>query len=529
MILVRRLVSVVLFCCLSSTFAAPPAESSAPVNPALIDSPWPTYHAGPARQASTQLRGPDAVQVSSTFRYFEQDAGERFGTSPWHILSAQKYSDSRTARAVWGVSLKYLYKYVIDGDRFEYVDHTKLNNLPFFIGWNFFGLSDGRIVVPNPSGLRVREHRKSVCAGKHPSLLVYRDGSTSNSSIECQQKFEFSPTVLDNACGFRRTVIGTTPVAVNVTYSGEIAVQLRREVGRFRNERRETWMAILDNALTRIIACEKIAEGASTNGVPMLRDADGRTHLYIATDDEIVHVSWDPSTLKVTREAATPLSYRGRTGTTPTIVSVDDQAWLVTIDARCAVTKVFSGAIECDADDSPSRLVAVPIPLGSGESISVDLPDFIDTVENSPAAAGGHIVVANYSGYTPDGKKDGKPDRATGIVALRWDSERSTFIVDWSIADLQISGVPTISTGSNVVYGSGSEPDGNTYFYGLRLVDDEHGDASEIVVRALLGPSKDSKRGAGDAIYDAGNNILINDDGSTIMAGGESLIRIRDE
>lgn len=520
-----RLLAFVSLVWLAGICAAP---SRADTNPALIDSPWPTYHAGPLRQASTPLPGPRQSEPQADISAFKDAAGIEFGTSPWHILSAQRYDDAPEARAVWGVSLKYLYKYVVDGDRFAHIDSFKLNDLPFFIGWNFFGLSDGRIVVPNPSGLRTREHRKSVCAGKHPALLVFDDGTDSGSGIRCVGKFEFTPDRIENACGFRRTVIGTTTVAVNVTFSGHIAVQLRRETGRFRNKRRETWMAIVDNALTRIVACAKIADGAASNGVPLQATADGGTRLFVATEDEMVAVLWQPATRRVEREAAIPIAYRGRTGTTPTLMQAGGRDWLITVDARCAVAKVFTGAIACSDDDRPSAVVAMPLPLGSGDVLRVALPDFIDTVENSPAVSGESIVVANYSGYTPEGKKDGKPDRATGLAKLGWDRDADTFRVDWQVAELQYSGVPTISAGSNLVYGSGSEPDGFTYFYGIRLEDDEAGRAGELVVRKRLGRSKPSKRGAKDAIYDAGNNILINDDGAAIMAGGESLIRIRD-
>lgn len=526
--MLRLLASVTALLATSLLSAQTHPVDGASTNLALILSPWPTYHAGPARQASTVLPGPSQANASADTSRFAEVAGVPFGTSPWHILSAQRYDDAPEARAVWGVSLKYLYKYVVDGERFAYVDHFKLNDLPFFIGWNFFGLADGRIVVPNPSGLRTREHRGSACAGRHPSLLAFGDGGESGSGIRCLAKFEFTPDRIENACGFRRTVFGTTTVAVNVTFSGHIAVQLRREEGRFRNKRRETWMAMVDNDLTRIVACAKIAEGAASNGVPMLRTADGGTRLFVATDDEMVAVQWTPASNTVARDAAVPIAYRGRTGTTPTILTTDGQQWLITVDARCAVAKVFTGAIRCSEDTRASAVVAMPLPLGSGDPVRVALPDFIDTVENSPAVAGDAIVVSNYSGYTPTGKKDGKPDRATGLVKLSWHPNTRRFEVDWQNAELQFSGVPTISTGSNLVYGSGSEADGDTYFYGVRLRDDANGRGGELVLRTRLGRAVESKRGAKDAIYDAGNNILINDDGSAIMAGGESLIRIRD-
>lgn len=499
------------------------------VNETLMNSPWPTYHGGVARQASTELSGPRKSEPQVDVSYFRETAGIAFGTSPWHILSDRGYDNSEQARTIWGASLKYLYKYEIDGERFRFVDSFKLNDLPFFIGWNFFALKDGRIVVPNPSGLRVRAHRKSVCAGRHPSLLVFRDGTTSDSAIQCVHKFEFTPSVVESACGFRRMTPGTAAVGVDVLLDGDIAARLRRETGRGRSKNRETWVAILDNAMTHIKACTKVSDGNTTNGVPMERGSDGSTIFYLATETEIIAMRYRARDGVLERAAAVPVQYRGRTGTTPTLLGFDKDAWIVTVDGRCAVTKVFSGKIECDdADAGPSELVATPRPLGSGPTVRLPLPDFIDTVENSPAVAGNDIVVSNYSGYTPDGKKDGRPDRATGVVKLSWNPGTDVFEIDWQNADIQFSGVPTISTGANLVYGSGAEADGYTYFYGLRLRDDAKGPAGELVVRVQVGPSVETRRGRGDGVYDAGNNILINDDGSAIWPGGESLVRIRD-
>lgn len=184
----------------------------APVNPSIVQSPWPTYHGGPARQASTSLPGPVSRTQQVEVRYFERDAGAPFGTSPWHIISDRRYSNSPTARSLWGVSLQYVYKYEIDGDVFRYVDSFKLHDLPLFIGWNFFAFSDGRFVVPTPNGLRTPDARGGPCAGNAPALLTFRDGPNSNSPIACVAKFEFTAERVQQACGFRRTIFGTTGV-----------------------------------------------------------------------------------------------------------------------------------------------------------------------------------------------------------------------------------------------------------------------------------------------------------------------------
>ncbi|MEM9930153.1 MAG: hypothetical protein AAF840_10065 [Bacteroidota bacterium] len=76
------------------------------------------------------------------------------------------------------------------------------------------------------------------------------------------------------------------------------------------------------------------------------------------------------------------------------------------IDSECAVTSLSSGLIACSSDGRPSQLVAVErsAPAGSDPRIlTADLPAWLRTVENSPAALGDRIVVANYSGYLPNG------------------------------------------------------------------------------------------------------------------------------
>ncbi|MEO1399830.1 MAG: hypothetical protein AAFV72_01090 [Cyanobacteria bacterium J06635_1] len=510
-------------------FAQTHPVDDAPDNPHLIQSSWTSSHGGPAQQASTSLPGPQSPQPRVQIRDFGEDAGKDIGTSPWHVLSERKYTNSSTARTIWGASLTDAYKYEIDGDTFRFVDSFELNVLPVWIGWNLFGLEDGRVIVPNPSGLRLGKYRGEACYGRHASLLVFKDGETSGSPIECVHKFEFSPAVVEESCGFRRLGLGATGVLTGVTYTGEIAVTMVREVGRGWGKRKESWLAVIDNDLTHIKSCAKVGDSGPSNMFPIERGAGNETIMYLATNEALVAMSYNAATNSLQRVGSVEIPYRRRTGTTPTLLGFSADRWIVTVDARCAVTSVFSGEIECDkTDTSASKLVAVRRPLGSDAPVTYDLPDFIDTVENSPAVAGNDIVIANYSGYTPDGEKDGKKDRATGVVKLSWNPAQQTFQTDWVNPDIQFSGVPTISTDANLVYGSGSEVDGMTYFYGLRLRDNASGPAGEVVVRTQVGPSTETRRGAKDAIYDAGSNILINDDASVIWPGGNSLVRILD-
>ena len=495
--------------------SATTSASAQSMAPQFVNSPWPTYHQGPWRQASTPLAGPSTGQPKVQVSRFKHEAGEEFGTSPWHYLSDTRYSNSRTARTIWGVSLKYIYKYELDGETFRLADSHQINRTSLSIGWNFMALADGRVVVPSPLGMRMGPWKQ--CRTREPSLLTFEDGATSGSPIRCIGAFQFTPQVLQAACGFRRGVIGTTAIGGDALFDGSISARIIRNEG----GQRETYMAVLDNALTRIKTCAKVADGRPSNGSPMTRGSGNSTTVYIPTDDEIVAVNYDPAGNTITRTGSVNIPFRGRTGTTPTIVEAGGRQFIVVVDARCAVEKVFTGAIACTKNTTvPSALVAVPLPLGSGPAQRTDLPGYIDTVENSPAAWRDWIVVTNYTGYTPDGKKDGKRNRATGVVGLQWDDRSQVFVVRWSRPEIQMSGVPTISGGSGLVYSSGSETDRTTYFYGLRITD------GATVVRLPVGPSYATRGTAG--IFDAGNNTIISDDGSAIWPGGESLVRVWD-
>ena len=157
----------------------------------------------------------------------------------------------------------------------------------------------------------------------------------------------------------------------------------------------------------------------------------------------------------------------------------DGEQFVVTVDGRCAVISVINGLITCSDDTSPSRLVAVrrgDDVADEDQVLLADLPAWLATTENSPASRRGYVIVANYSGYLPNGLRvpaggtvpDGAPaewllspdaetDFATGMVAMRWNPSAGAFEVAWEVPERQISGIPTISAGANVVYGTGAE------------------------------------------------------------------------
>ncbi len=47
-------------------------------------------------------------------------------------------------------------------------------------------------------------------------------------------------------------------------------------------------------------------------------------------------------------------------------------------------------------------------------------------------------------------------------------------------------------------------------------------------MRVPVGPSYDTTPGAGDGLFDQGNNIVLNDDGSMLWSAGSALVRVLD-
>ncbi|PSB04411.1 hypothetical protein C7B76_32115, partial [filamentous cyanobacterium CCP2] len=106
-----------------------------------------------------------------------------------------------------------------------------------------------------------------------------------------------------------------------------------------------------------------------------------------------------------------------------------------------------------------------------------------------------------------------------GVVAVTWLPAKQNWELAWENPNVQMNGITTISTGSNMVYSSGVEEGSRTvYMYGVRFKGIKGKPGGEVIFRKPLGP---------DALFlDQGNNTLINDDGSLIYSSTRGVVRI---
>lgn len=526
----------------------------------LADSPSSMGHFSPARQASTDLAGPQH-DVDVQVRDLMETTGAQIGTSPWHVLSEERYG-ADGLRTVWGAGLRFAYKFVVDGETFEFADSFELNARPTSITWNLVALHDGRVLVPDPDGHSVGP-RGGPCRTSGPAILELRDGDDPYSPIECVSAFELRTDDLRDACGtgrFARLPTGATGTSLVTTATGQIVT-----VARFREAGLDsTYLVALDHELTGIQDCEFVDETTSSNAIAAEDLGGGATALYVATDENVVKIRWDEAAGELSRVWSREVSLRGRTGTTPTLMDAPNgDDLLVLVDAPCTVTSLLNGLIACE-DDDPARIVGVRREDDTGGAPAVfatDLPESIRTVENSPSVHDDMAVLADYSGYLPNGlvvpvggeapdggpgswgaSPDARPDVATGIVAVRYAAAGGGFEVAWENPDIQVNSVTAISGGANLVYGSGADEEtGRTYLYGFLLEGDDRGPAGTVVLQEDLGaaPFREPRRGGslflpGDLrfekgeYFDRGNNVVINDDKSLIMTGDRSLVRVRE-
>ncbi|MEM9528065.1 MAG: hypothetical protein AAGA31_15735, partial [Bacteroidota bacterium] len=162
--------------------------------PNFTTSPLGVPHFSPARQASTAIKGPTSSNCLVQARDFEQSLGKDVGTSPWHMVSANRYPSSQ-AVTIWGASLTDAYRFLVDGNRFEALDLFPINYFPTSITWNLFSTDDGRVIVPDASGYRINgKGMKST----NPSWLILQDGNgdPTRSEMRLTDIIEFEPAAL---------------------------------------------------------------------------------------------------------------------------------------------------------------------------------------------------------------------------------------------------------------------------------------------------------------------------------------------
>ncbi|MEM6259084.1 MAG: hypothetical protein AAGI37_12285 [Planctomycetota bacterium] len=494
----RWLIALVFAC--HATPATPGEDKAAapPANPALADSTWPIYHANSYATAAVTAPtiDPDRVERVNNLARWRRVKGH---VSPWTVARAPEADGSQV---LLSTPFPGVAKYVIDADGLRAVHLLELDRKWTDFDWTIAVLANNSAIVTE------RKHnRYAIVADKtnrpdSPLEVVKRITIDEDRYGEISSHFTIA---------YDGTLIALTEKPMM------IAVDL--EAGRVKSAVDLKGVGVVFH-----------------NSYPV--DEAGR--VYLSTQVALSAFDWDGESLSLAWTS--PYNMRGPgyekneeeskkllpqaiavargepgtgTGTTPTLLGDPSAGVIVLVDGhepKNRLVAFFRGDIPEDHQpikdpDDPSltldRRVAAVFPLPRS---TPDGEGF--TMENSPAAYGNSIVLAQWAGFKPDATPP------TGVQRVDWDPGTRSFQLVWVNEDVLINGVPTIARTDKGLAAIGMGRDGNRYDY--QVLDFETGQPQRPAID--LGTSDDA--------LDQGNNHIITADGSIIYPGKKQLMRL---
>ena len=483
-----------VICALALTVAllATPSQSqqapqdAVPDNPWLARSSWPLFHRDTYATAAgnlASLRAGDEVRAA---RLPNPDGG----TAPWTVFP-EPYGDG--SQAVISNTQYGVVKFLMQGPAFRQVSYLKLPRGRWDFDWNVAALRNGEILVTNIS---------------RNQFVLLRDARPDCPS--CELVIARTITVPKSA--------GDITIHFSVSHDGHILVLMEgNRIG------------AISLTTGEVVAVHPLGDGFAYHNA-FAHDETGR--IYITTQKALTALRWDGRTFRTEWQA--PYDFRGPgcseprrqsrlrerlktirgqrctgTGTTPTLLGDAQSGLVVMVDGHAPANNLVAfwrGAIPADWRGIPGQdrrlagRIALPLSTPEGEG---------HTAENSPAVLGNAVFVAQWAGFNPDCT----PPK--GVQRVDWDPSARAFRLVWANPEAHFNGIPTASSRTGLVYGTG-RGEGCTHAYrGLDIA------TGRIALDVPLGEGKEWT--------DQGNQQAIADDGSIVVGVREGTMRLRAE
>lgn len=464
-----------------------------PVNSFLADSPWPTYHGNSYRQSYSDFPGPTSADKVSV----EVLKGIKGGTSPWTYFS-EKYPNGK--RAILQSNATHFYKMVDDNQGIRIVSKIKIDSdwLRSF-GWNFLQTKGNVWYTYDP--------KYNPKKGKYTRLFKITDVQPNNlySKIVVRDTFSFKGIAKDKV----------QHIAIN--YRGQIAFYAGSNK---KNDKVVFGIISPDFSLLDTLMIKPVPnEVFGHNAFPI----DENNSMYVVTTHRLIQLNWNGTDLSKGFESWYDFvkdGPRGKfaegSGTTPTLMGVGDgnDKLIIVADGHAQNNLLaFWREIPQDWQGSPNEDVrlAGKIQLPAAKRFS----EKFQSIENSPTVYGYDVAIAQFNGFLGQGKTPLK-----GVQKVRWNTDENQFELQWVNRDINMNGVLTYSSGSNMVYGSGRETKCNYYYYGLDW------DTGALVFRKHLGKACKWLNNPWD---DGGGQQIIDENGNLYYAGGGSLVKLENK
>ncbi|MHA7872339.1 MAG: hypothetical protein ACX939_08320 [Hyphococcus sp.] len=471
--------------CTSFLLLASAALAEPPANPYLADSTWPQFHRNNYAQASGDF---DAIRSGDALAFQRLD-NPADGTSPWTVL-APPYTDGR--QAVLGSVQKGVVKWLIDGDQFEEVSYLPLSRGRFDFDWYVTVLATGEILTTN-----IKENAIYILKDERPNCP------------ECS-------LVIDRKIEVPRSV-GKLTIHFSISYDGYVIILME--------DNKVAAISLKSGAVQAIHAINDDGGYSYHNAFAI----DENNRIYISSQQGVTALDWTGASFERAWDAAYDFrgpgcreprrksrlrerirTIRGKrctgTGTTPSLMGDPGSGIVVMVDGHAPhnnLVAFWRGDIPRGWRGLPGQdrrlagKIALPHSTPDGEG---------HTAENSPAILGNSVFVAQWAGFNPDCSPP------MGVQRLDWSPIRRRFELVWANPDVHFNGIPTASSATGLVYGTG-RGEGCAYHY--RALDIETG---------TLGI--DLEMSEDDAFTDQGNQQTIAADGSIIVGVRKGQLRI---
>jgi hypothetical protein len=425
------------------------AGNPIPVNTYLAASHWPISHANSYAQASTDLAGP--TKASEEYKLGFKDG------APGMITMAVSGPYPDGSRTIWGADITHIIKYKDTGNGLTIIDKIEKENLVVSELLTGAAISGAYTLLDADNQFYLPQRQ---------TINVYGDAivDDANSAIQLLRSYELPSDLLIDP---EELIVG-----FNMLYDGNIVYVTQNGL-----------VGVSDRFFISVVHFQLPNEDVISNSIAV--DEEGG--IYIVTSKKMYRVQWTGTELTLeeskggwaadyeTGAESSGIRLGDGSGSTPTLMGTgDEDKFVVITDGQdlMHIVLFWRAAIPTDweqIEGTKSRRIAAQVPITFGdEDASLSLSEQSVCVSGYGALVVNNLLASPTGSFIGDLLAGGNPVNAPyGAEKFIWNPASRKFSSVWVNQNVSFpSGIPCMSTGSNMMYCMGQQ-DGTWNFTGL--------------------------------------------------------------